>query len=86
MSSYVFRAIWPVVDPTVPLRHLVAEAAADVPNVALRSRAEITGPGTWSMAPSEAVPGSGRVTDTVLIFEAPAVPMPRRAYHLEAAS
>lgn len=86
MSEYTFRAIWPIHDPTVPLRDLVREAAADVENVAARSRARLVGRGSWSMAASENVPGSGRVTDTVLIFEAPAVALPRRAYHLETAS
>lgn len=72
--SHTLRCLWPVVDPSIPLRELLAEAAADLPEVATRAHAKVTGPGRWSMAPSEAVPGSGRVTDTVLIFEAPAEP------------
>jgi len=76
MTNMTFRAIWPILDPTRPLRALIAEATADLPDVAVRTQAALTGPGHWSMAPSVNVPGSGNIAEDVLIYEAPAVPKP----------
>lgn len=73
----LFRAIWPVLDPSRLLQDLIAEASQDLPRVALMAHAEITGRGRWSMRPAAEVPGSGNVTATVLMYEAPARERPR---------
>jgi len=72
-TKFMFRAIWPMTDETMPFPELVKEATVDLPNVIARAHARLTAHGKWSMAPSCNVPGSGRVTEHVLIFEAPAV-------------
>lgn len=76
-----FMAIWPIVDESVEYHRLCREAADDLPQVLARTRAQVVGPGRFSIAPSVSVPGSGRVTPTVLVYEAPAVPVRPRAYH-----
>lgn len=75
-----FRAIWPIVDTAVDYQHLIREACEDLPTLAARAHAEITGRGRFSIAPSARVPGSGRVTESVLLYEAPAVEVGRRDY------
>lgn len=77
----VFRAIWPIYDPTMPYDAMLQAAIEELPDVAARSHARITGRGRFTIAPSSKVPGSGRVTDTVLVYEADADPLPRRPYH-----
>ena len=76
----MFRAIWPIVDETTSYADLCREAAAEIPELVARSRARLAKPGRFSVAPSEHVPGSGRVTDSVLIYEAPAQPLATRSY------
>ncbi len=67
-----FRAFWPIVDDTVPPIDLIREAALELPRLTAQAHAVINGPGRWAIAPSCKVPGSGRVTPTVLLYEAPA--------------
>ena len=73
--TMTFVAFWPIVDQRVPYDQLIAEAEPEVAELACRAHAHITnlGRGRWSIARSSAVPGSGRVTPTVLMYEAPAV-------------
>lgn len=85
MTQHRFMAIWPIVDESVEYHRLCREAADDLPNVLARTGAQVTGPGRFSIAPSVTVPGSGRITDSVLIYEAPGVPIPRRPYHARTA-
>ena len=73
MDMSTFRAFWPIIDPTIPPDELIREATADLPLLTSRAHAVLTGPCRWAIAPSEKVPGSGRVTKTVLLAEAPAV-------------
>ena len=68
-----FIAFWPITDEAVPFRVLRDQAAAEVPALAAQAHARITGRCRWTIRDSAAVPGSGRVTDTVLVCEAPAV-------------
>ena len=51
---------------------LCREAAADLPLLVAQARAKLAAPGRFSVAPSDRVPGSGRVAESVLVFEAPA--------------
>jgi hypothetical protein len=78
----LFRAIWPITDRTRPYELLITEAEAEIPELILRAHARITNwpAGRWSIARSEHVPGSGRVTPMVLLFEAPAVELTPREY------
>lgn len=78
----IFRAIWPITDETTGIRELVAAAEADLPLLLAQAHAAITDNtrSRWSVVPSVNVPGSGRVTEHVLMFEAPARSVPVRAY------
>lgn len=79
--SHTFRAIWPIRDDTVPARQLAREATEELPELVVRARAQLTGPGWWRVLPSKRVPGSGNLTPLVLVFEAPAEQAPTRVYH-----
>lgn len=70
-----FRAIWPIVDERLPWDRLIREAEADLELLTAQAHARITnyGAGRWSIERSCRVPGSGRITETVLMYEAPAV-------------
>lgn len=68
-----FRAFWPVVDDTRTYGALCREAALEVPLLAAQAKATLLAPGRFSIAAAEQVPGAcGGISDTVLIFEAPA--------------
>lgn len=77
----MFRALWPIVDATVPGQQLAAEVSGDLPELQRRARAQVTGPGRFFVAPSASVPGSGGSTSHVLVYEAPARPVSPRVYH-----
>jgi hypothetical protein len=81
MSGLVFRAVWPIVDERVPLPHLEAQAEADLPLLLGQVHARLLERGVFKVADSRTVPGSGRVTPRVLVYEAPAKPMRARPYH-----
>lgn len=68
-----FRAFWPIIDDSVPMHHLIAHAIDDLPWLTSQAHAVIVGKGRWSIELSCMVPGSGRVTETILMFNAPAV-------------
>lgn len=78
--THTFRAIWPITDETVPYAELCKQAGAELPEIIARSRARLTSPGHFAVAPSAHVPGSGRVTESVLLYTAPAVALRPRAY------
>lgn len=80
MNGYFFRAWWPIVDEDAAWSELCRQAEAEVPLLVAQGKAKLTGPGRFSIAPSAQVPGSGRVTESVLLYEAPAVRAPIRAY------
>lgn len=75
-----FRAIWPITNERLPFTALVAQAAHDLPLLAVQAHARVTGPGRWSAALSTDIPGSGRITQWVLLYEAPAIRTPRRTH------
>lgn len=70
--THLFRAIWPIVDDDITLRDLISQATRDLPAVAARAHADLSDRGRWYVADSTKVPGSGRITPTVLVYEAPA--------------
>lgn len=78
----VIRAVWPVVDESLLAIPdvLLAEALADLPHVAARAHAELTGPGRAWVAPGRLVPGS-RAHAWVVVAEAPARTLLIRPYH-----
>lgn len=84
--AIIFRACWPIVDETVSFATMCREAQADLPLLIAQAKAKVIRPGRFTIAPSVEVPGSGRVTESVLIYEAPAVRAPARAYHSGAAA
>ena len=69
----IFRARWPI-HHHAPHTDLVDQAAADLPTLIRQAHARLTGPGRFTIARSQHVPGSGRITEWVLIYEAPAAP------------
>ena len=83
-STHIFRAIWPVVGEPVHTAgerdELLAIAAQDLRDVALRHRAHITGPGKGYLAPGRNFPGA-HGAHQVIVIEAPATAMPPRPYH-----
>ena len=79
-----FRAIWPITDEAVTYADLCRQATAELPLLLGQARARLTNPGRFSIAPANRVPGSGRVTESVLVFEAPAIPLTARDYHRKA--
>jgi hypothetical protein len=74
----VFRCIWPIHDETIGYADLCHQARAELPDLIAQAHAELLRPGRFSIAPSEWVPGSGRVTESVLVYEAPAKSNGRR--------
>lgn len=65
---YRFRAVWPVTDMTVPRLDLLAEALADLRNVATRHGAHVlTTHPVPVLLPGRAVPGSGGAERVVVI-------------------
>ena len=53
-----FQAVWPVVDPNVPVNELLAEARRDLHAVAARHRARITGTPRFQYRAGRNIPGS----------------------------
>lgn len=74
------RLIWPILDESLTLGQLIAEAAPEVPMLISRAHAVAAGVGRFYTAHSWEVPGSGRVSNLVLVFEAPATAAPSRPY------
>lgn len=79
-AAIVFRAVWPIVDERLSFADLCREAESGLPTLISQARARLLRPGRFSIAPSEKVPGSGRVTESCLIYEAPAAPATPRPY------
>lgn len=75
-----FKAIWPITNPALTLDRLTAAAQHDVPVLAAQAHARLTSRGRFTIARSVDVPGSGRATATVLVYEARAVELPHRPY------
>jgi hypothetical protein len=73
----LLRVMWPIVDETVPVEQILAEARADLPELAARAHAQIVGPAQIRVLPSRFVPGCGGVSQRVLLLEAPAVEVAR---------
>ena len=80
-ASHTFRAVWPIIDSSVPGDQLAAEVVGDLPALASTARARLLAPGRFYVAPSRTIPGSGNVTANVLVYECPARPARRRVYH-----
>lgn len=75
-----WRAIWPVTTDGSGMtsRTLVAEAAADLPDVAARHRYEVVGVERWGRCPGRLVPGSGGAHE-VIVAECWVLPATRPA-------
>ena len=77
----MFQALWPITDESVRLPDLVDQAREDVPALLAQAHAKPTGQGRWRIADSRKIPGSGRTTELVLVYECPAVKTAPRVYH-----
>jgi CTP:molybdopterin cytidylyltransferase MocA len=81
--SHTFRAIWPIVNGAGTAEtdaDLILQALGDLPDVARRHHATITGTPRACITEGRLIQGSGGHAHVVVI-EAPAVPMPARNYH-----
>ena len=78
----IYRCCWPILEDGTPYRDLIRDAKAELPTLIAQAHAKLTGPGRFSIADSADVPGSGRTTPTVLVFEAPAVEVKRDIYRI----
>ncbi|GAW54709.1 hypothetical protein [Nocardioides sp. PD653] len=76
--TFTFRAIWPITNERLPFIALCAQARHDIPLLLGQAHARPVGGGRWTLAESVHVPGSGRVTPWVLIYECPAHRVPVR--------
>lgn len=79
--GWTFQALWPITDQSVPWHELIDQARADLPQLLATARAIPLERGKFHIARSIDVPGSGRSTPTVLVFEARAKRRRARAYH-----
>lgn len=73
-----FRAVWPIVDESVPFAEMCKQARADLPMLAAQAKARLSGRGRFIIAPSDMIAGSGRVTELVLVYDGTAHPIERR--------
>lgn len=75
-----FRAIWPITDETLTVAELARIALPEIAMLAAQAGARVLDGGEFRTADSRRVPGSGRVTPRVLIYEARAERIDRRSY------
>lgn len=68
-SGCIFRAVWPITDESVSYASLCREAERELPLLLARAHSRAVGGGRFSIAPAERVPGSGNITESVLIYE-----------------
>jgi len=84
MTTHTFQAVWPIIEGPghAPLTdaELIDDALADLPNVAARHGVRITGKARAAITDGARFPGS-QGADKIVIAEALAKPLPRRAYH-----
>jgi hypothetical protein len=81
--THTFRAIWPIVDgagTATTGQELILQALGDLPDVARRHHATITGTPRACITDGRHIQGSGGHRHIVLI-EAPAEPLRPRNYH-----
>ncbi|MFI1197727.1 hypothetical protein ACH4T9_31325 [Micromonospora sp. NPDC020750] len=67
MTTYTYRAVWPITDPDRTRSALIAEASAGLDAMARTDGARLTGQPAWTVAGDR------------LLCEAPAVPLPDEA-------
>lgn len=67
MTTYVYRAVWPILDVDRTRGALIAEASAALDSMATADGARITGRPVWTVAGER------------LVCEVPAVPLPDEA-------
>jgi len=82
MSAGIFRAIWPVLDPTVPLLELFSDAADELPEIARRAHVQLAGRPRWSLQPGWQVAGSGGAL-FVVVVDIAARTQPKEAAHAD---
>lgn len=73
-ATHRARMVWPILDTSRPLDALIREAHGELAELAARTGARLVGSPRYTVARAVDVPGSGRVSELVLLAEAPAVP------------
>jgi hypothetical protein len=84
-AASTFRAVWPIIDGQGTAEtdsELILQALGDLPAVARRHNARITGDPRACITEGRRVQGSAG-HKYVVVVEAPAQEIPRRAYHHE---
>ena len=84
-ASGIFRAVWPIIEDQGDAEtdsELILQALGDLPAVARRHNAKITGDPRACITEGRRVQGSAG-HKYVVVVEAPAEALPRRAYHHE---
>ncbi len=84
-SPSMFRAVWPILEGQGTAEtdsELILQALGDLPAVARRHNAKITGDPRACITEGRRVQGSAG-HKYVVVIEAPAQEVPRRAYHRE---
>lgn len=77
--TYVFQAVWPIVDDSRTRAELIVEATDKLAGLAEQAHAVITGPAVWEVADAADVPGwQGYAPRLVLIGTFPAEHHPVR--------
>lgn len=82
-STHTFRAVWPVIEGNGTAEtdaELILQALGDLPAVARRHKATITGTPRACITEGRFFPGSAG-SKHVVVVEAPAQEAPHRAYH-----
>ncbi|GAB3817761.1 hypothetical protein [Micromonospora zhanjiangensis] len=72
--SHILQLVWPILDETHTRSELIAEALADVDELAAESSAVVTGPPLWLIFPAAEVPGWTAYPGSVLVARMPAIP------------
>lgn len=82
MTSHILQAVWPIIDDGYTRSELIAEATAQLEEVAEQAHGIVTGPPLWFITPAEEVPGWGAYAPgLVLIAMTPAEPFGSLAEH-----
>lgn len=72
--SFVYRAVWPILDPSsVDLDAVTTQARLELPAMIAAAGARLTAAGTFTISPGARVRGSRQIAPWVLVFTGPVV-------------
>ena len=78
LATHVVQCVWPIVDDSYTTSQILAEAMAELDELAERAHALVVGPPVWRIQSAALVPGWTAYTGDVLVMSAAAAPLPRR--------